>query len=178
MSAPSSQYPPLYLWGDLLGSSDKARRFRALLQGLVSRHPMLEARHFVPDDVADSASPPADGQRRLLLCTGEQDFEVRTDATESELALIQQVIEGIVPEGSAVLAMAGPCEDPSDAIRADLPEHGEIILVDPDYLGDGFALATILAAKVENERSRSARSPVDIVLTAPVLATTWYVPTP
>lgn len=171
MSAPQTQYPPLYLWGDLLGSSPKARQFRQLLEGLVATHPLLEARHFVPEESERSPSPSVADLHELVLNAGQRDFCVSTQASAKELGLIERVVEGIVPAGSAVLAMAGPDEDPSDSIRADLPEHGEIILVDPAYRGNGFELAEELARRTA---ARPSPPPLGVVLTAPVLGPSGY----
>ncbi|MEZ5990626.1 MAG: hypothetical protein R3F30_16230, partial [Planctomycetota bacterium] len=168
MSA-ASPYPPLVLWGDLLGESAAARRGRALLPGLLARLPVVEARRFWPAPGAE----PTDG-RPLPLADGGPGRTVRTLASEGELAAVRRAVEATAPLGCPVLALAGPAEDPSDAIRADLPHCGEVLLVDPSFEGDGETLAESLRCHWQACLADEARDPVEVVMTAPVLGPSGY----
>ncbi|GEM_PF-2809436 len=115
----------LYLWGDLLGEGPNSAFLRSLLPALSTAFDGIEARRFWPRPEDE----PPEG-KRVCLSTGSTRWEVRTRVGESELRRIREAVAGTVPAGSPVLALAGPEEDPTARIHADIPYAGRILLLD------------------------------------------------
>ena len=162
-----TELPNLFLWGDMLGQGKKARLWRRILPCLLDAFPTVEARNFWPSP----RDEPEEG-RPFPLGSGSRYWTVKSQACDSELELIKRAVAGTVPLGSTVLALAEATEDPTAQILADIPEAGEILLLDPSEQGiDADRLTQHILKQLASRRTEEV---IEVLMTAAVLGPSGY----
>ncbi|MCA8972129.1 MAG: glycosyltransferase, partial [Planctomycetes bacterium] len=174
MSLAVCELPPVYILGDLLGSSPAARAWQALLPILDDAGLRMEPRRFWNTCAARGSTALAG--RTIRLVAGRRSIDAHTTLDAPALARIERLTTCRVPRGSLVVTMS-----PELAVHAKalVPEGAGLRLLRPSaVLDDPLAFATRLLEELAGEDSGistfGASSSRNVVLTAPVLGPSGY----